>query len=82
MSIEIYRGWRIEKNDHGYYEAEDLKDCDVLKKLDKNLEYLKEEIMEEELTSDCCGAYTIEMDMGICPDCLEHCEFITGEDDE
>tara|TARA_R110001632_G_scaffold68492_1_gene160504 strand:+ start:1143 stop:1265 length:123 start_codon:yes stop_codon:yes gene_type:complete len=33
------------------------------------------------LSSDCCGAETTEMDMGICPDCLEHCEF-TYEDDE
>tara|TARA_R110000822_G_scaffold764_4_gene3398 strand:+ start:1963 stop:2076 length:114 start_codon:yes stop_codon:yes gene_type:complete len=25
--------------------------------------------------SDCCGAETNETEMGICPDCLEHCEF-------
>tara|TARA_B110000503_G_scaffold75306_1_gene116256 strand:+ start:2553 stop:2672 length:120 start_codon:yes stop_codon:yes gene_type:complete len=31
-------------------------------------------------SSDCCGAETTEMDMGICPDCLEHCEFT--DDDE
>lgn len=31
--------------------------------------------MNDELTSDCCGAYTTETDFGICPDCLEHCEF-------
>tara|TARA_R110000803_G_scaffold70598_1_gene133550 strand:+ start:1557 stop:1898 length:342 start_codon:yes stop_codon:yes gene_type:complete len=36
--------------------------------------------MEEETFSDCCGVSTIETEMGICPDCLEHCEFITGED--
>ena len=35
---------------------------------------------EKELFSDCCGAYTTEMDMGICPDCLEHCEFTTGDE--
>jgi hypothetical protein len=28
------------------------------------------------LYSDCCGAETTETEMGICPDCLEHCEFI------
>jgi|TARA_R110002126_G_scaffold196896_3_gene344814 hypothetical protein len=38
--------------------------------------------MEEELFSDCCGISTIETEMGICPDCLEHCEFITGEEDD
>jgi len=27
--------------------------------------------------SDCCGAETTETEMGICPDCLEHCEFST-----
>jgi hypothetical protein len=25
--------------------------------------------------SDCCGAETNETDMGICPECLEHCSF-------
>jgi|TARA_R110000796_G_C14267837_1_gene400873 hypothetical protein len=30
---------------------------------------------DDELTSDCCGAYTTETEMGICPECLEHCEF-------
>lgn len=29
--------------------------------------------------SNCCGAYTTETDLGLCPECLEHCEF---EDDE
>ena len=37
--------------------------------------------MEEELFSDCCGVSTPDMDMGICPECLEHCEF-TNEEDE
>jgi hypothetical protein len=36
--------------------------------------------MEEELTSDCCGAFTTETEYGICPQCLEHCEFTTGEE--
>ena len=27
--------------------------------------------------SDCCGAETIHTEMGICPDCLEHSEFLT-----
>ena len=34
---------------------------------------------EDETYSDCCGASTTETEMGICPDCLEHCEFITEE---
>ena len=29
--------------------------------------------------SDCCGVETCDTEMGICPDCLEHCEFITEE---
>ena len=37
---------------------------------------------EEELFSDCCGVSTTDTEMGICPDCLEHCEFITGEEDD
>ena len=36
---------------------------------------------EDELFSDCCGVVTYYTEMGICPDCLEHCEFVT-EDDE
>jgi hypothetical protein len=32
--------------------------------------------------SDCCGAETCDTEMGICPDCLEHCEFITEDDEE
>lgn len=35
---------------------------------------------ENEISSDCCGAYTTETDMGICPDCLEHCEFTLHND--
>jgi len=31
------------------------------------------------MESDCCGAETIHTEMGICPDCLEHCEFIETE---
>tara|TARA_R110002020_G_scaffold314993_1_gene530193 strand:- start:311 stop:415 length:105 start_codon:yes stop_codon:yes gene_type:complete len=30
--------------------------------------------------SDCCGAETFYTEMGICPDCLEHCEFINEEE--
>ena len=30
---------------------------------------------EDEVFSDCCGVSTTETEMGICPDCLEHCEF-------
>jgi len=37
--------------------------------------------MEDELRSDCCGASCFMTEYGICPDCLEHCEFITGEDE-
>jgi hypothetical protein len=30
--------------------------------------------------STCCGAETDMEEIGICPDCLEHCEFETIED--
>lgn len=33
--------------------------------------------------SECCGAYSeYAGDIDICPDCLEHCEFVDDEDDE
>lgn len=35
--------------------------------------------------SDCCGATPtdpIMLDLGICPDCKDHCEFINEEEDE
>jgi hypothetical protein len=35
---------------------------------------------EDELLSDCCGAFTTDTEMGICPDCYEHCEFTTSEE--
>lgn len=47
------------------------------KELPKILNMLFED--EVELTSDCCGAFTTETEMGICPDCLEHCEFTNTE---
>lgn len=40
------------------------------------------EMKEEEPrlpSSDCCGAETTETDLGICPKCLEHCEFNDAE---
>jgi len=37
---------------------------------------------QDEVFSSCCGVSTIETDMGICPDCKEHCDFesLTDED--
>lgn len=32
--------------------------------------------------SDCCGAYTDMEEMGICPECLEHCGFEDWDEDE
>ena len=34
--------------------------------------------MNDETFSDCCGTSTTDTEMGICPDCLEHCEFISS----
>jgi len=36
---------------------------------------------ENELFSDCCGASCFMHEVGICPDCLEHCEFVSNADD-
>ena len=34
--------------------------------------------------SDCCGAVAsgCMTDVGLCPDCQEHCDFIDDEEDE
>ena len=32
--------------------------------------------------STCCGAHTTMPEMGICPDCLEHCDWEEEEDEE
>lgn len=39
---------------------------------------------EEELFSECCGAYAGEYeDYGICPECKEHCEWVNeGSEDD
>ena len=31
------------------------------------------------MESNCCGASCFMTEYGICPDCLEHCEFIETE---
>jgi len=32
--------------------------------------------------STCCGAHTTMPEMGICPDCLEHCDWEEEDEDE
>ena len=34
------------------------------------------------MQSDCCGAYTSMPEYGLCPDCMEHCEFYDEDEDE
>tara|TARA_R110000868_G_scaffold2051_1_gene16013 strand:- start:476 stop:610 length:135 start_codon:yes stop_codon:yes gene_type:complete len=34
------------------------------------------------MISDCCGASTSMTEYGLCPDCMEHCEFYDDEEDE
>jgi len=36
------------------------------------------------ITSECCGAEPVldSDDLGICPECKEHCEYIKNEEDE
>ena len=60
----------------GYYMGDYKKQMDGI--TNKYNKMNKEDIIPY---SDCCGAETTETEMGICPDCLEHCEF-TYEDDE
>ena len=44
--MEIYKGWKIEKADYGYYEATNLNDCDAYMKFSKDIEEIKSEIKE------------------------------------
>jgi len=37
---------------------------------------------EDEEVSNCCGASSPNTDFDICPDCLEHCEFVSIEDED
>lgn len=32
--------------------------------------------------STCCGAYTDMEEVGLCPECLEHCDFEEEDEDE
>lgn len=41
---------------------------------------IKNRIMS--MVSDCCSAYTSMTEYGLCPDCMEHCEFYDDEEDE
>jgi hypothetical protein len=35
------------------------------------------------LVSECCGAHSeFAPDIDLCPECLEHCEFVDDEEDE
>ena len=43
----IYKGWKIDRADFGYYEATNLQDCDALMKFGKNIYDLIIEIDEE-----------------------------------
>jgi len=44
---EIYKNFRISKNEFGYHEAVDLTDCDAYVLFAKTLEQLKTEIDEK-----------------------------------
>jgi hypothetical protein len=34
------------------------------------------------MISECCGASTDMSEYGLCPECLEHCDFIDEDEDE
>ena len=55
-----------------------------LKETDKRQDYIMHQQAKPQLISNCCGYPAGEYeDIGICPACKEHCEFILeGEDDE
>ena len=40
--------------------------------------------MSQFKVSNCCGAYPVweAEEMGICIDCLEHCEYVDDEEEE
>ena len=40
---------------------------------------IKNRIMS--MVSDCCGASTSMTEYGLCPDCMEHCDFYDDEED-
>jgi hypothetical protein len=44
--METYKGWKIEKEDYGYFMAENLNDCDAYLPFAKSVEELKTEIDE------------------------------------
>ena len=52
--MEVYKNWKIEKEDYGYYTAENLNDCDAFLNCSKNIDDLKTEIdeLEEELQTN------------------------------
>ena len=43
----IYKGWKIEESDYGFYSATNLQDCDALMKFGKSVDELIIEINEE-----------------------------------
>ena len=47
MKMEIYKNWKIEKADYGYYQATSLSNCDAYMKHSKSKEDIKKEIDEE-----------------------------------
>jgi len=47
MEMEIYKNWKIEKADYGYYQATSLSNCDAYMKHSKSKEDIKKEIDEE-----------------------------------
>lgn len=34
------------------------------------------------MESDCCGAYTSMPEYGLCPECMEHCDFVSDEEED
>jgi hypothetical protein len=34
------------------------------------------------MVSDCCGAHTDMWEYGLCPECMEHCEFEDENDED
>ena len=79
-------GWKSQKGTQMYFidanvstdsleEATEIAEQNREEAIWDSLEQVVIQIEDKEISSNCCGAETYETDMGICPDCLEHCEF-------
>ena len=79
-------GWRSEKGTQMYFidanvstdsleEATEIAEQNKEEAIWDSLEQIVIQIEDKDVYSSCCGVETFSTDLGLCPDCLEHCEF-------